>query len=223
MKYLSWDQKTVTDFSEENIHEMYEKGYLFTRLGRGVMQQTRSVRINLAKFSLSSENRRILKKTFDLIGPTPIELTHTSYDWHYDWKIGKMAKDFYDNKFEPGIMSSQKVKMMLVEGEKSNFNLLLIYSQDGTNIGYVICYKNKEILHYCFPFYSLDVPLKDMGLGMMIKAIQYAKESKLKYFYLGSLQRASDVYKLQFEGLEWFDGKVWSQDIEDVKNILKSL
>ena len=41
---------------------MYDNGYAFTRLGRGVMVQTRSVRIDLAKFSLTSENRRILKK-----------------------------------------------------------------------------------------------------------------------------------------------------------------
>ena len=55
---------------------------------------------------------------------------------------------------------------------------------------------------------------------MMIRAINFAKESGMKYIYLGSLQRPSDTYKLQFAGLEWFDGKKWSQDIEEVKKIL---
>jgi arginyl-tRNA--protein-N-Asp/Glu arginylyltransferase len=60
-----------------------------------------------------------------------------------------------------------------------------------------------------------------MGLGMMTKAIQWAKENGLKYVYLGSLQRPTDTYKLQFSGLEWFDGKEWSTDLEKVKIELK--
>lgn len=224
MKYLSWNEKTITDFSEANVSEMYEKGYVFTRIGRGIMQQTRSVRIDLSGFELTSENRRILKKTDTFTGPELINLPESRYTWEESgYKIGKLAKDFYDSKFEPGIMSAQKVKIMLVEKDQSNFNILLKYWLHGEGIGYVICYSNTRILHYCYPFYSLDEPSKDAGLGMMIRAIQHAKESGLKYIYLGSLQRPSDTYKLQFEGLEWFDEKEWSDDLEKVKEILKEV
>ena len=51
----------------------------------------------------------------------------------------------------------------------------------------------------------------------MIKTIVYAKEKGLKCIYLGSLQRPSDTYKLQFEGIEWFDGKGWQNDKEKAK------
>jgi arginyl-tRNA--protein-N-Asp/Glu arginylyltransferase len=61
-----------------------------------------------------------------------------------------------------------------------------------------------------------------MGLAMMITAVQKAKEVGLKYVYLGSLQRPTDVYKLQFSGLEWFDGKDWSTDLAEAKKILAS-
>ncbi len=50
----------------------------------------------------------------------------------------------------------------------------------------------------------------------------WAKEKGLKYVYLGSLQRPGDGYKLQFEGLEWFDGKEWSTDLEKVKMTLQN-
>ena len=63
--YLSWDNKTIVDFSEKNIEAMYARGYVFTRLGKGAMTQTRSLRIGLDKFELSSENRRVLRKTED--------------------------------------------------------------------------------------------------------------------------------------------------------------
>ena len=49
--------------------------------------------------------------------------------------------------------------------------------------------------------------------------IQWAKENNKKFVYLGSLQRPTDTYKLQFEGIEWFDGKKWKTDLEEVKKI----
>lgn len=217
MNYLHWNEKTITDFSEKNISEMYDRGYVFTRLGRGIMHQTRSVRIDLEKFEPSSENRRILKKTEDII-LSEIALPHSEYHW----SLGKLAQDFYQNKFGPGIMSALKVKEMLTDKEKSNFNILLCFSNEQISIGYAICYMDSSIIHYSYPFYDLEKSAKDMGLGMMTKTIQYAKEKGLKYIYLGSLQRPTDTYKLQFKGLEWFDGKKWQTDIEEVKKVLES-
>ena len=92
-----------------------------------------------------------------------------------------------------------------------------------SDIGYAICFKNNEIIHYCYPFYDLNKSPKDMGLIMMTKTIEYAKDSGLKYVYLGSLQRPGDIYKLQFEGIEWFDGKEWSNDIQKAKDILNNV
>src|SRR3989344_6101553 len=39
-----------------------------------------------------------------------------------------------------------------------------------------------------------------------------------KYIYLGSFSRPTDTYKLQFAGLEWFDGKQWQNNPEKLKN-----
>ena len=58
-------------------------------------------------------------------------------------------------------------------------------------------------------------------MGMMLKAINYAKENGKKYIYLGSAQRPTDTYKLQFKGLEWFDGERWSEDLGELKKVLK--
>ena len=202
---------------------MYNNGYVFTRINKGVMHQTRSVRIDLSKFELSSENRRVLKKT-DSIELKIVELPLKDYNY----KLSMDAKYFYDTKFGPGVMSAQKVKEMLTNSNKSNFNSFYIYSKDNHELGFTITYLNKEILHYSYPFYHIDQSPKDMGLGMMIRAINFAKESGMKYVYLGSLQRPSDTYKLQFAGLEWFDGgqdgsQKWLSDTGMVKKILSIL
>jgi arginyl-tRNA--protein-N-Asp/Glu arginylyltransferase len=241
MDYLHWDQKTITDFAVETIGEMYSRGYVFTRIGKGVMQQTRSVRIDLNKFILSSENRRISKKTGHIVLSSDKLPLKT-----YNYSIGKLAKDFYDVKFAKGIMSAQKIKEMLIDLDKSNFNLLLEYSATpigdittkdagdaGTKldlkhdiddaIGFAICFSTPSLLHYSYPFYDIKKSPKNMGLGMMISAILYAKEAKMRYVYLGSLQRPKDAYKLQFEGLEWFDGNTWQVDMADAKKVLQKI
>ncbi|MFA6459177.1 MAG: hypothetical protein WCV79_02140 [Candidatus Paceibacterota bacterium] len=215
MNYLNWSQKTLTDGSSEDISKMYNNGYVYTRLGKGVMDQTRSVRIDLGKFQLSSENRRIQKKISGLeLHSLPLPLQE------YDWKLGKAAKDFYDTKFGSGIMSAQKIKEILTSPDKSNFNTLFIYRFSGRDIGHAVCYQNDSLLHYSYPFYDISSAPKDMGLGMMLLAIDHAKQIGLKYIYLGSLQRPGDTYKLQFEGLEWFDGNTWQNDISLAKDIL---
>src|SRR3989338_8366172 len=211
--YLSWGQKTNTDFSEKNIERMYDKGYLFTRIGKGAMDQTRSLRIDLSKFELSSENKRILKKTEKL--PFTIHDLESG-DFEYKWGMAKLAKDFYD-RFGEKTFSANKAKELLTVPSKSNFNTLLDFGS-----GYVICYESKNIMHYAYPFYSLSRPAaKDMGVGRRIRAIEGAKEQDKKDGYLGSAQRSSDTYKLQFSGLEWFDGSNWQTDLGTLRGHLR--
>ena len=242
MAYLSWNQKTIVDFSNENVNSLYNHGFVFTRVGKGKVNQTRSLRIDLSKFELSSENRRVLRKT-ENVTLEALPLPYVDYTWH----IGKLAKDFYDTKFGDRTFTANKIKELMTDPEKRNFNVVLVYwtspptplleergalnpsplgggiKGEGSNvIGYAICYQNSKILHYCYPFYSLittHYSLSNTGLGMMLKALVLAKEQNKKYFYLGSFQRPTDTYKLQFTGLEWWDGQEWKKDLEELKNL----
>ncbi len=230
--YLKWDEKIITDFSDTNMNDLYTQGYLFGRQEKGGIYQTRSVRINLSKFELSSENRRILRKTEDIqIGFLPLPFP----DYH--WSIGKLAKDFYDTKFGDGTFSANKVKELLTDPTKSNFTSIFVYFsvpvsenhsapvEIGTKniLGYCIAFETDEMIHYSYPFYTLETSPKDMGLGMMTRAVQYAKENGKKYMYLGSAQRPNDTYKFQFDGIEWFDGENWQTDLEELKTILQTI
>lgn len=211
MNYLKWKEQTITDFSDNNINSLYNGGYLFTREHLGSMYQTRSLRIDLSKFELSSENRRILKKTENLL-LTPYSLPYSNYTW----EIGKIGKDFYTTKFGDGTFSANKIKELLTTPH--NFNKLFIYNE---GLGYCICHETNEILHYSYPFYTLETEINNFGMGMMLKTILWAKENNKKYIYLGSAKDAKAKYKLQFSGLEWFDGQTWQTYLEKLKNILK--
>jgi len=254
-KYLVWKQQVITDFSPKNITTQYDNGFVFTRMSKGAMDQTRSLRVHLKKLKFSSENKRILRKT-EHIAIESIPLPYANYHW----SIGKLAKDFYTSKFGKGTFSANKVKELLTDDAKSNFNLLLQYYSDRykknnttkeknkknekdeeeycichTNdqtqdrrkrshtCGYTICYANQDILHYSYPFYDtvdMNEHFANLGMGMMTRAIMWARGQGKQYMYLGSAQRPSDVYKFQFDTLEWFDGKKWNTDIKELKQIL---
>lgn len=217
MSYLSWDEKKIDDFDSGTIEEMYDRGYVFGRVERGLMHRTRSFRVDLSKFEPSSENRRILRKAEHLalgVENIPFE--------GYSWKIGKLAKDFYE-KFGDHVFTANKIREILTVEDKTNFNRLLIYrdTRDQSIVGYVIVQKTDHILHYSYPFYVEDPREPSRGLAMMTMAIIWAKELGKHYIYLGSLSRPSDTYKLQFKGGEWFDGERWQTDIAPLKEILK--
>jgi len=215
MSYLKFKELTIEDFSPENINSLYNQGYVFTRVEKGYMNQTRSLRIDLSKFELSSENRRVLRKAENLkLETKDLPLA----DYH--WSLGKLAKDFYDTKFGDGVFSANKVKEILTT--EQNFNKLFVYKVETQEIGYCIVHETNEIVHYSYPFYNLENSVASLGMSMMLSAIIYAQENNKKYIYLGSAQRPTDIYKLQFKGLEWFGGEKWSEDLENLKSILKA-
>lgn len=217
LSYLIQDQQTISDFSEISVSEMYNKGYVFTRLGKGVMTKTRSLRIDLSKFELNSENRRILKKNENLVAEflkLPLE--------NYSWEIHNLGKNFYSEKFGDMTMSASKIKEMFTDLDKSNMSSAFQFSIDKKNVGYCLCYSNSEILHYAYPFYDLE---QNLGMAMMTNAINYAVSTGLKYVYLGSVTDQTSLYKLQFEGLEWFDleSDSWNTDLQFLKNLIKGI
>ncbi len=214
MSYLSWDKKIISDFSEENCTALYDQGYVFVRPAKGMMKQTRSVRIALDGFELTSENRRVLRKVaaMDLA-------SHQLPYADYSWELGKLCKDFYDTKFGIGTFSANKAKDLITNPEASNFNALFAYTIDAA-IGYAICYENESLLHYSYPFYDLDQSPKNMGMGMMLMAIEWAQQKNKQYIYLGSAQRPTDTYKLQFNNMQWFNGTAWQDDMAELKSLL---
>lgn len=215
--YLAWQTVKISDFTPDIITEKYQQGFVFVRTDKGEMQQTRSVRVDLDKFQLSSENRRVLKKT-EKLQLQEIALPIAEND--YSWEIHKLGKEFYQDKFGEKLFSANKIKQLVTEEANSNFNLLLRYLEEINTVGYCIAYDNTDIIHYAYPFYNFHKYNNNYGMGMMLRAVIRAQEQGKKFIYLGSATEPADKYKLQFSGLEWFDEHAWSQDVEALKNIL---
>ncbi len=206
--YLIYAQAEPSD----KRSEIYEKGFLATRIKKDFYYLTRNLRINLENFSLTSENRRILKKVED------IELESKDLkNFEFNYEISKLAIDFFKTKFSKNIITTQKLKW-LFSGEF--FTNVLVYKIKDETIGYCIVMENDEFLHYAYPFYKAELLNQNIGMAMMIKAIEYAKEKNKKNIYLGTVYTKDSLYKLQFKGMEWFDGEGWNDEIDTLKSLI---
>ncbi len=213
------------NLNKKDVEKLYEKGYVLTR--KKTLIKVKSVRIDLDQFDLTSENRRILRKTEDLIlNVINLPLFKNNTNWH----IYKLAKDFYKNKFENVKFSANKIREILTQSQDfPYFNRLAVYTLNPLKIeiknmakfdfseaiGFAVLFETDELVHYAYPFYKINfeklqqgiglnqaTPIPNLGIGMMLKSIIYAKRSNKKYIYLGSLSRNADRYKLQFKGIE---------------------
>ena len=212
--YLIWDEKTINADDPVEASIFYDKGYLFSRKFKGSMYQSRLIRINLKNFSFNSENRRVLRKVEGLtLESIQLPINKESYDWN----IHRIGKDFYTKKFGERTFTANTIKALITDSKRSNFNALLQFSLNGEKFGYAICYQNPSMMHYAYPFYEFEKFSNNIGMGMILKSIQFALDNHKQYFYLGTLTRPADIYKFQFNNSEWFDGKAWRHDFEEVK------
>lgn len=207
----------------DSYEELYEGGLLPTRIDNRLFYMARSLRVNLERFELSSENRRIKKKASYL----EMELVPLA-DFDYDYPIGKLAKDFYDERFGKGTMSAQKVKWLFNEGAMTHVAVYRDNSvgsgagdSNGAIFGYCLCVVTDKLIHYAYPFYDLSYFKKNAGMAMMLSITEYAKDKGLSHLYLGTIYTESSLYKLQISGSEYYVGFGWSEDIEQLKWLVK--
>lgn len=209
--YQVYLQKEASD----DLDKIYSMGFLSSRITPDLFYLARSVRVDLSKFEPTSENRRIMRKT-EYLSFKVVPLS----SFKYDYSIGKLGKEFYKNKAKG--LGTLAIKNLF---EKSSLTHVIVGQDKRSNlstIGYCPVLMTGEILHYAYPFYELKYIKEDLGLGMMLQVINYAKENGLKYVYLGTCYSESAFYKLQFTGTEYFTGFNWSSDTAGLKELVRS-
>jgi len=213
-KYFFPYQVYLYKETNDDINKIYDMGFLPTRLKKDLFYLCRSLRVNLRDFELTSENRRVLKKT-NYIKMNIKELK----DYKYNYKIGKMGKDFYDKRFNKRVMSANKIKWLFTEGFCTH---VAVYRDREEIIGYCLLVKGQNLIHYAYPFYDLRYFKKNAGMGMMLQLIIWSWKNGLNYTYLGTCYTEKALYKTQFKGCEYFTGWNWSNDIDELKYLVRN-
>jgi leucyl-tRNA---protein transferase len=157
------------------------------------------LRINLEKFSFSSQHQKVLKKQKN----TKVIFQNIEIDEERTAMFSKHTQRFkanqpeYLNKFlgeKPGIIPCDALECALFD-ENGQF-----YAASYFGIG-------EKSISSTYAFFDTDFSKKSPGLHTLLEEIRFAKANKKDYLYLGYCHDVSSHYdyKKNFNGLEYYD------------------
>jgi arginyl-tRNA--protein-N-Asp/Glu arginylyltransferase len=198
----------------DEVEKIYNQGFLPMRSRPNVYYLSRSVRVDLAKFEPSSENRRILKKTEDF----QVILEPMS-KFSYTPRVQKFCKEYVVKRSGASGMTTATIRSIF---KKRVYNYIFVWKDKKTQkeVGFVVCFISPSLLQYAHAFYDLDYLERSLGARMILEAVQWAKQNGRSYAYLGTCYDRNSLYKTEFKGVEFFNGFAWSSNLEELKSLI---
>ena len=101
---------------------------------------------------------------------------------------------------------------------------LLVFTdaKSGAEVGTATLYlEGKELAFYYYAFYDLNYYSRNLGMFMMTSAAAFFAERNFRHLYLGTCYSQNALYKTQFAGAEFFNGFCWSDDLKELKYLLR--
>lgn len=159
---------TLHALREQNdlFNDLFAKGFL-PYTGDTAIKNTyymaRSCRIELEKFSLSSENRRIQKK---ILPGTFIKTKHSPEELINNDHFIKFCIDYFTNRHGPDIFSKERLQFVL--SFSNEVHVIKYANTQGDAMAYVIETQGKDAAQYWFSFYDLNA-LAHVGVPFSIQ------------------------------------------------------
>jgi arginyl-tRNA--protein-N-Asp/Glu arginylyltransferase len=196
--------------------DIFNAGFLPSSRNLDRFYLCRQVRVNLAKFKPSSENRRILRKG------AGIDVKLVPRD-KYNYTPGQrdIFKTYADIKFGKDVMTFERLDALFASPIISHL-LVFTDAAKGNEVGVATLYlEGRELAYYYYAFYDLNYYARNLGMFMMTSAAAWFAERGFKHLYLGTCYSRTALYKTQFAGAEFFNGFRWSDDLDELKFIIQ--
>ena len=202
--------------AHEAPSDIFNAGFLPSSRDLDRYYLCRQVRVNLAKFKPSSENRRILRKGLD------IEVRLVAREkFDYTPARREFFKTYADIRFGKDVMTYERLDSLF---ESPIISHLLVFTdaRNGGEVGAATLYvEDKQLAYYYYSFYDLNYYARNLGMFMMTSAVALFAERGFRHLYLGTCYSQNALYKTQFAGAEFFNGFRWSSDLDELKFIIR--
>lgn len=201
---------------EETPAQMFGSGFLPAKHDMSHYYLVRHLRVPLAQFALSSENRRILRKNPEI----QLKLVAVK-EYPYDEAKKEKFRAYADVRFGKDVMTSERLDGLFSSRVISH---LLVYTNTTTQeeVGVALLYlEPKQLAYYYYAFYDIEKFKQSLGMFMMTAAVKIFAEQGYEYIYLGTCYSERALYKTQFKNVEFFDGIRWSQSLAQLKLMIK--
>jgi arginyl-tRNA--protein-N-Asp/Glu arginylyltransferase len=201
---------------DETPADFFQHGFLPSSRDMDRFYLCRHVRVDLARYRTSSENRRILRKGE---GITATLTPRAEFD--YTPARREFYKTYADIKFGKDTMSYERLDS-LFGGRITSHVLVFREAKTSAEIGAATLYLEPDrMAYYYYAFYDLKYYRRNLGMFMMTWAVEWFAGRGLGHVYLGSCYNRNALYKTQFAGAEFFNGVRWSDDLAELKYLIK--
>jgi leucyl-tRNA---protein transferase len=209
--------------SQEELDDIYEKGFLpYTgniSLEKEIFYLARSLRVNLADFENTSENRRVIR----LVEPLEIQLSvikKTDFDLN-DPGFKAFCGNYIAERIGDDNMSLERWDYILKQSTGTHF---FKFYNDQQVFGYVLAAITSKAVQYWFAFFDTAfMRSHSLGKYMMWAVIDWAKQNQKTYVYLGTAYKPAALYKIRdHKGLSYFDGNGWNTDVKHLKTLCET-
>lgn len=197
----------------DSLAAIYDAGYLPYSGSKNMLNifyRARSARVRLKDFTLSSENRRIVKK-FDgsftktyLQGPSPEDAV-------------EFCLSYFKERHGENAMPRERLNVIFAQVTNTT-----VYYDGDKIVAYVVSIEGENFGHYWYSFYDLSLVRQSLGMWLMLDAIREAKARGKTFYYLGTVYNSNALYKVNFEPLEWWDGSEWNSDVKLLRERARS-
>jgi arginyl-tRNA--protein-N-Asp/Glu arginylyltransferase len=210
--YAIW---AVPEAGESPV-DLFHAGFLPSSRNLDRFYLCRQVRVNLARFKSSSENRRILRKGAGLeVKVVPRE------KYPYTPERRQFFKTYADIKFGKDVMTFERLDALFGSPIISHL-LVFTDAKTGEEVGVATLYlEGRELAYYYYAFYDLNYYARNLGMFMMTSAVELFAGRGVRHLYLGTCYSDNALYKTQFAGAEFFNGFRWSDDLDELKYIIR--
>jgi arginyl-tRNA--protein-N-Asp/Glu arginylyltransferase len=200
----------------ETPADIFARGFLPSSYALDRFYMCRHIRVALPEFSVSSENRRILRKGEGIESRI---VPRNEFDFTDQRRA--FCKTYADAKFKPSGMSLERLDALLASKVVTH---VLIFTDTATSaeVGYVMLYMDDpSAAFYYYAFYDLAYHARSLGMFMMTTAVAKLAERGVQHIYLGTCYSQNALYKFQFAGAEFFNGFTWSRNAKELRYLVE--
>jgi len=207
--------------SADELAGVYNRGFLpYTGnedLNHAVFYKARSLRVDLARFKDTSENRRLDKK----YEGRSVSVKKRDLDLLQSDEVVDFMLEYAGERFSKGKMTPSRLRYIF---DWPFLSGILEFRVDDNLMGYLLYCEFDGGFHYWFSFYNLELPAAlAPGKYMMWKTIHYLRSLDFKYLYLGTCYGSGSLYKARdFKGMEFHDGNRWESDLKLLKRCCRA-
>ncbi len=175
----------------------------------------RQLRVPLAGFKESSENRRVLRKG---AGIESTLVPRAAFDYSAPRRERWLA--FAAERFGEGVMPAERLDALM--HSPAITHLMLFRQNETEEVGAALLYlEPPRMAFYYYAFYDLARFKDNLGLFMMTTAVRHFAAAGYGHLYLGTCYSERARYKAQFAGVECFTGVRWANDPRELKFLLR--